>query len=96
MSTLTDSARSALFRDGEIILEMESGNVIRFPVARNPRLARGTPEQLGRMEISPFGIHWPDLNEDLSFRGLLRGDYGQNQTVEIQSGGAHRKPKRRH
>jgi hypothetical protein len=34
-------------------------------------------EQLNRIEISPFGIHWPELDEDLSFRGLLAGDYGQ-------------------
>ena len=82
MSTLTDSARSALFRDGQIIIAMESGTKIRFPVAQNPRLAHGTAEQLSRIEISPFGIHWPDLDEDLSFRGLLRGDYGQHQNVE--------------
>ena len=77
MSTLTDSAKSAVFRDGEIIISMESGNEIRFPVARNPRLASGTPKQLARMELSPYGIHWPDLDEDLSFRGILAGDYGQ-------------------
>ena len=82
MSTLTDSPRSAVFRDGQIIIAMESGTEIRFPVAQNPRLAHGTAEQLSRIEISPFGIHWPDLDEDLSFRGLLRGDYGQHQNVE--------------
>ena len=79
---LTDSARSAVFRDGQIIVVMESGAQIRFPVAGNPRLAHGTPEQLSRIEISPHGIHWPDLDEDLSFRGLLAGDYGQHQKVE--------------
>jgi hypothetical protein len=34
------------------------------------------------MEISPYGIHWPELDEDLSFQGLLRGDYGQHQSVK--------------
>jgi hypothetical protein len=34
---------------------------------------------LNHIEISPFGLHWPELNEDLSFRGLLEGDYGQFQ-----------------
>ncbi len=82
MSILTDSARSAVFRDGLIILGMESGSEIRFPVAENPRLAHGTAEQLSRIEISPYGVHWPDLDEDLSFRGLLRGDYGQLQNGE--------------
>ena len=33
-------------------------------------------------EISPFGLHWPDLDEDLSFRGILLGDHGQCQKVE--------------
>ena len=82
MSILTDSARSAVFRDGEIIIAMESGAEIRFPVADNPRLAPGSAEQMSRMELSPYGIHWPDLDEDLSFRGLLAGDYGQRRKVE--------------
>jgi hypothetical protein len=81
MSILTDSARSAVFQDGQIIIAMESGAEIRFPVAENPRLAQGTAEQLSRMEISPYGIHWPDLDEDLSFRGLLSGDYGQRRNI---------------
>ena len=79
MSSLTDNARSAVFRDGQIIIVMESGTEIRFAVADNPRLAHGTPEQLSRMELSPFGVHWPDLDEDLSFRGLLKGDHGQRR-----------------
>lgn len=82
MSILTDRARSAVFHDGQIIVAMESGAEIRFPVSENPRLARGTAEQLSRIEVSPYGIHWPDLDEDLSFRGLLKGDYGQHQRVE--------------
>jgi hypothetical protein len=79
MNVTTDVARSALFRDGEIVVTMESGAVIRFAVAKNPRLANGTPQQLNRIELSPFGLHWPDLDEDLSLRGLLRGDYGQRR-----------------
>ena len=42
MSVLTDSARSAVLRDGQIIITLESGSEIRFPVAENPRLAPGT------------------------------------------------------
>jgi len=77
MNTLTDTARTAASVGGEIIVLMESGREIRFPVADNPRLARGTPAQLSHIEISPFGLHWPDLDEDLSFRGLLDGNHGQ-------------------
>jgi len=30
-----------------------------------------------RIEISPFGLHWPTLDEDLSFEGILAGRSGQ-------------------
>lgn len=76
---VTGGARSAAHESGEIIVRMESGAEIRFPVAANPRLASGTPRQLNHIEISPFGLHWPDLDEDLFFRGLLEGDHGQFQ-----------------
>lgn len=77
MNTLADIARTAVYENGFVIVRMESGAEIRFPVAANPRLARGTARQLNCIEVSPFGLHWPDLDEDLSFRGLLEGDHGQ-------------------
>lgn len=80
MNTLVDQARSALFRDGQIVVTMESGAIISFPVAENSRLAAGTESELNQIEISPFGLHWPDLDEDLSFRGLSRGDYGKRSS----------------
>ena len=79
MSTFFSSARSACHNDGYIVVIMETDEEIRFSVADNPRLAKGSAEQLGNIEISPFGLHWPALDEDLSFRGLLAGDHGQLQ-----------------
>jgi hypothetical protein len=77
MNTLIDIAVAAAHMNGQIVVRMESGAEIHFPVAANPRLARGTQQQLNRIEISPFGLHWPELDEDLSFRGLAEGNYGQ-------------------
>jgi hypothetical protein len=77
MSALVDTARSAAFRDGQIVVTMYSGRETRFSAADNPRLARGTFEELNHIEISPFGLHWPDLDEDLSFSGIAEGDHGQ-------------------
>ncbi len=77
MRTLVDTAIEATYQEGHIVIRMESGVEIRFPVAKNKRLAQGTHRQLGNIEISPYGLHWPDLDEDLSFRGLFQGDYGQ-------------------
>jgi len=79
MSTLVDTPRSAGFRDGQIFVVLESGTRLEFRPADNPRLARATPEQLGNIKLSPFGLHWPDLDEDLSIRGIAQGDFGQGR-----------------
>jgi hypothetical protein len=43
------------------------------------------------IEISPFGLDWPDLDEDLSFHGLLEGNHGQFQKkVKVRPGAASR------
>ncbi len=85
MSTLVDAVKRATYRAGHIIVAMESGVELRFPTAGNPRLAKGTSRQLNNIEVSPFGLHWPELDEDLSFRGLLEGDYGQRARREKKS-----------
>jgi len=77
MNTLTNNQIQASFSGGYIFVSMESGVEIKFPVEKNQRLCAGTPAQLNKIEISPFGLHWPDLDEDLSFEGLAKGDFGQ-------------------
>ena len=83
MSPLTDRAQSVAHWNGMIVLTLRSGSEVRFPVSLNPRLAHGTPQELANIELSPFGLHWPDLDEDLSIRGILAGDYGQPATVRL-------------
>jgi hypothetical protein len=54
-------------------VSLSDGRIISVPVAWYPRLATATPKQLKHYEISPagYGIHWPDLDEDLSVYGFL-------------------------
>lgn len=77
MSTLVNTAIEATYRNGYIIVKMESGVEIKFPINKDRHLVKGTNMQLSNIEISPYGLHWPDLDEYLSFKGLLEGDYGQ-------------------
>jgi hypothetical protein len=42
-----------------------------------PFLTTKIADNAKKIKASPFGLHWPDLDEDLSLRGLLAGDYGQ-------------------
>lgn len=81
MNTLIHTARSACFRERFIIILMESGAELRFSVAENARLAGSTPEQLNHIELSPFGLHWPDLDEGLSLQGIADGQHGQHRSV---------------
>jgi hypothetical protein len=80
MNTLVDKPTAAHHRDGKIHVSMASGLEVAFPVRGNPRLEGKSHDQLNRIELSPFGLHWPDLDEDLSMRGILAGDYGQRQS----------------
>ncbi|MCU1309045.1 MAG: hypothetical protein JWO20_170 [Candidatus Angelobacter sp.] len=54
---------------------LKDGRVISVPLAWYPRLANAKPRERKNWRISGggFGIHWPDLDEDLSTEGLLRG-----------------------
>jgi hypothetical protein len=85
MSTLADSPQKAYHRDGRIYVSMASGLDFSFPIQGNPRLEGKHDELLSQIEVSPFGLHWPRLDEDLSIKGILAGDYGQRRHKELQS-----------
>lgn len=76
-STSIDRAIAARHEAGKIRISMESGLEIAFPVQGNLRLEGKAHHELDNIEVSPFGLHWPDLDEDLSIRGILAGNYGQ-------------------
>lgn len=72
MSPLMDTPESARHVDGVIHVTMTGGLEFSFDCSEYPRLAAASAEERSNMELSPMGIHWPDLDEDLSIRGLLR------------------------
>jgi hypothetical protein len=63
------------FTDDELSVRLMDGRTITVPLAWYPRLLRATDEQRNNWKISGggYGIHWPDIDEDLSTEGLLRG-----------------------
>lgn len=58
-----------------VCAELADGRTICAPLAWFPRLLHATPEQRSRFRIAGagYGIHWPEIDEDLSVEGLLRG-----------------------
>jgi len=59
---------------GTVLHLQVDGREYEIDIAKmSERLAKATPEQRGRFEVSPsgYGIHWPDVDEDLSIDGLI-------------------------
>lgn len=65
------SIKAAGFHDGGMWLQLSDGRILGIPLAYMPALANASPEQLENLELSPRGIHWDELDEDLSLEGLL-------------------------
>lgn len=61
--------------DDTLSVDLEDGRTISVPIAWYPRLVHGTPEERMHFQISGagYGIHWPDLDEDIGIEGLLLG-----------------------
>lgn len=70
---MTTSASAVRFDDDSMWVHLDDGRVIAVPLAWFPRLLNAQPEQRARFELSPRGIHWEDLDEDISIDGLLAG-----------------------
>lgn len=61
--------------DDDLSVALADGRRITVPLAWFPRLPSATPEQRGSWELvgDGQGIHWPQIDEDLTVEGLLRG-----------------------
>ena len=61
--------------DDAIVAQLADGRTIGVPLAWSWRLADATPAQRNRFELigTGEGVHWPDLDEDISARGMLQG-----------------------
>ncbi len=61
--------------DDTLSADLEDGRTIAVPIGWYPRLAYGTPEERANFQIAGggYGIHWPDLDEDIGVEGLLLG-----------------------
>ena len=64
------------FTMGDLVVTLADGRKIATPLDWYPRLKAATAKQRANFEIMPMGIHWPDLDEDLSIAGMLKGQHG--------------------
>jgi hypothetical protein len=70
---MTISAKSVSFDESTMWVKLSDARTIGVPLAWFPRLLHASVEQLNNYELSPRGIHWEALDEDISVAGLLDG-----------------------
>src|SRR5687767_3200522 len=69
------TARDVQATDDTLSVELSDGRMISVPLAWYPRLLQGTAQERSRWRLiaKGHGIHWPDLDEDISVENLLAG-----------------------
>jgi hypothetical protein len=80
MSTLVTELQEATAQDvsasdDALVVDLADGRTMTVPLAWFPRLAHGTPTERANWRLigKGEGIHWPDLDEDISVESLLAG-----------------------
>jgi len=59
--------------DRRLTVTLADGRVIQTPLWWYPQLLAATAVQRSQLELSPLGIHWPEIDEDISVASMLRG-----------------------
>ncbi len=59
--------------DTSLVVTLADGAALVTPLWWYPTLLNATHLQRNNIELSPYGVHWPDIDEDLSVEGMLRG-----------------------
>ncbi len=67
------SAESVGFEGDQMWVGLSDGRVIGVPLSWFPRLKAASADERAAFELTPFGIHWEGLDEDISVEGLLAG-----------------------
>jgi hypothetical protein len=77
VAELLFKATQAWYENGRICISLSDKKEIRFPVDLNDKLKKASADQLKNIEIicDGTGLHWPDLDEDLSITGIIEGRF---------------------
>lgn len=71
--------------DDMLSIDLTDGRTVEVPLIWFPRLAYGTEEERANFRIAGagYGIHWPDLDEDIGVEGLLLGKQSQESEASF-------------
>jgi len=77
---------SVTINDDTLSVDLDDGRTVSVPIGWYPRLTYGTPPERANFQISGagYGIHWPDLDEDIGVEGLLLGYRSTESSASFQ------------
>lgn len=78
--SFSPSPTAVRFDDAQMWVELEDGRTLGVPLAWFPRLLHASPEQRGACFLSRSGLHWDEIDEDISIAGLLAGRGDQTRS----------------
>ncbi len=76
MPGTTISPTAVRFDENSLWVELSDGRTLGVPLAWFPRLLHATQAQRDSVELSRVGLHWEELDEDISIAGILAGHFG--------------------
>jgi hypothetical protein len=71
--TVSPEPLAVRFDEDSFWVDLEDGRTLGVPLAWFPRLLHATPDQRAKVELSSVGLHWDEIDEDISIAGLLAG-----------------------
>ena len=73
--TALAEAQSVVVSDESVTVELTDGRTLSVPISWYPRILHATTDERNHWELlgNGIGIHWPELDEDISVQGLLAG-----------------------
>ncbi|MBF2019745.1 MAG: DUF2442 domain-containing protein [Hydrococcus sp. C42_A2020_068] len=80
-----ERVKNVRFSEETISVDLMDGRTITVPLVWYPRLLNATPEQRAKWQVcgGGYGIHWEEVDEDLSTEGMLRGAPAPNAVTTI-------------
>jgi len=59
--------------DSHLSVTLADGRILQAPLWWYPRLLSAAPDRRAIIELSPLGVHWPEIDEDISIASIFRG-----------------------
>ena len=89
-----ERVKDVRFTEESLSVDLLDGRTITVPLAWYPRLLHATPEQRVDWQIcgGGYGIHWTQVDEDLSTEGMLRGAPASRRSLPVQASQGQESP----